>query len=303
MADVPEALRGAGSTLGRPSQETMHVTGRLVVLATPIGNLDDLSPRAARALCEADLVLAEDTRRTGRLLAHVGSRAPQRSLHEHNEQQRVDGVLADIRGGHTVVLATDAGTPAISDPGYRLVAACTAAGVRVEPVPGPSAALAALMVAGLPTDRFVFEGFLPRRGGARRQRLELLAVEPRTIVLFVTPHRAAEDLQVLCDHLGPARPATLARELTKLHEEVVAATLGELLEHVRPGTRGEITLVVGGAPAEVSDVADEDLVDQVQARMSDGASLRDAVAEIASSAGVSRRELYTRALDRRAADR
>ncbi|MEX0953195.1 MAG: 16S rRNA (cytidine(1402)-2'-O)-methyltransferase [Nitriliruptoraceae bacterium] len=278
----------------------MLVTGRLVVLATPIGNLEDLSPRAARVLCEADLVLAEDTRRTGRLLAHVGSRAPQRSLHEHNEQQRVDGVLDDIRGGQTVVLATDAGTPAISDPGYRLVAACTAAGLRVEPVPGPSAALAALMVAGLPTDRFVFEGFLPRRGGTRRQRLEALAVEPRTVVLFVTPHRATEDLQDLCDHLGADRPATLARELTKLHEEVVAATLGELADRVRAGARGEITLVVGGQPSEPADVDDQDLLEQVRSRIADGESLRDAVAEVAARVGVSRRALYANAVEDRA---
>ncbi len=298
----PDRAATVLSTLGGPPQEATRVTGRLVVLATPIGNLDDLSLRATRSLCDADLVLAEDTRRTGRLLAHVGSTAPQRSLHEHNEQQRIDGVLDEIRAGRTVVLATDAGTPAISDPGYRLVAACTAAGLHVEPVPGPSAALAALMVSGLPTDRFVFEGFLPRRGGARRQRLEALAVEARTIVLFVTPHRAAEDLDDLARHLGADRPATLARELTKLHEEVLAATLGELSTHVGQGIRGEITLVVGGSAPEVADVDDEDLLEQVRARIAGGESLRDAVAEVAAGAGVSRRALYARAVEDRAAD-
>jgi 16S rRNA (cytidine1402-2'-O)-methyltransferase len=270
----------------------------LVVVATPIGNLGDLSPRAAETLRTVDLVLAEDTRRTGRLLRHVGSGVPQRSLHEHNERERIDEVLARIAAGERLALVSDAGTPAVSDPGYRLLAACAAADVRIEVIPGPSAALTALVASGLPTDRVAFEGFLPRKGGARRERLAELATEPRTMVLFVSPHRVAEDLADLASALGEARPAAMARELTKLHEEVRRGTLGEIREGVADGVRGEVTVVIAGAPAaEASELSDEDLVDRVRELVATGAAKKAAIAEVAAAAGVRKRRVYQAVLD------
>lgn len=272
--------------------------GVLLVVATPIGNLGDLSPRAADSLRDADLVLAEDTRRTGRLLEHVGSRVPQRSLHEHNEAERVAEVVASLRAGQRIVLVSDAGTPAISDPGYRLVAACVAAGVRVEPIPGPSAALAALVASGLPTDRVVFEGFLPRKGAARRARLAELASEPRTIVLFVSPHRATADLEDLADALGRDRRAALGRELTKLHEEVVHGDLGALVERAADGFRGELTIVIAGAPVAAERTPEPaEVVDDVRRLVAEGMRTKDAVAEVAVAVGLPKRAVYQAVLD------
>jgi 16S rRNA (cytidine1402-2'-O)-methyltransferase len=265
----------------------------LVVVATPIGNLGDLSPRAAETLRSVDLVLAEDTRRTGKLLQHVGSDVPQRSLHEHNERERVDEVLARLAAGERLALVSDAGTPAVSDPGYRLLAACAAAGARIEVVPGPSAALTALVASGLPTDRVAFEGFLPRKGVARRERLAELATERRTLVLFVSPHRVDGDLRDLAAALGEDRPAALARELTKLHEEVRRGPLGELRDGVADGIRGEVTLVVAGAPAAAAaPVSDEELVARVRELVATGAAKKAAIAEVASAAGVPKRRVY-----------
>lgn len=268
--------------------------GTLQVVATPIGNLEDLTPRAARVLREADLVLAEDTRRTGKLLAHIDSHAPQRSLHEHNEQHRLDEVLELLGEGANVALVSDAGTPAVSDPGYRLLAACADAGVRIEPIPGPSAVLAALVTSGLPTDRVAFDGFLPRKGALRRQRLDEIAAETRTVVLFVSPHRAAADLRDLATVCGSDRPAVLARELTKLHEEIRRGTLGtlqEAVEQVRP--RGELTLVIAGAvtaaPVEL-DVSEA--ADQVLALVAAGTRKKDAIAEVARAGGLPKRDVY-----------
>jgi len=186
------------------------MSGSLSIVATPIGNLSDLTPRAADVLRDADLVLAEDTRHTGRLLAHVGSSAPQRSLHEHNERARADEVVDRIREGAHVALVTDAGTPLVSDPGLVLVRACITAGLPVLPVPGASAVLAALVASGLATDRVAFDGFLPRKGRTRVARLAELAEEVRTVVLFVAPHRAAEDLADLAEACGDDRPAARA---------------------------------------------------------------------------------------------
>jgi 16S rRNA (cytidine1402-2'-O)-methyltransferase len=270
----------------------------LVVVATPIGNLGDLSPRAAEVLRTVDLVLAEDTRRTGRLLRHIGSEVPQRSLHEHNERERIDEVLARIAAGERLALVSDAGTPAVSDPGYRLLAACAAAGVRVEVVPGPSAALTALVASGLPTDRVAFEGFLPRKGGTRRERLAELATERRTMVLFISPHRAADDLTDLAGVLGEDRPAALARELTKLHEEVRRGSLGDLRDGVGEGVRGEVTLVVAGAPAnEVVPASDDELVARVRELIATGTAKKAAIAEVAVAAGVPKRRVYQAVVD------
>jgi 16S rRNA (cytidine1402-2'-O)-methyltransferase len=269
------------------------VSGSLSVVATPIGNLGDLSVRAAEVLRAADLVLAEDTRRTGRLLAHVGSAAPQRSLHEHNERERAAEVLERIAEGAQVALVTDAGTPLVSDPGLALVRACIEAGVTVIPIPGASAVLAALVVSGLASDRVAFDGFLPRRGRARSQRIEELRTEPRTVVLFVAPHRAAEDLADLATVLGDERPAVLCRELTKLHEDVRRGGLGQLRDGVADGVRGELTLVIAGAqpPPPPDGPSDEDVA-TVAVLVAGGTSTRDAVAQVARDRGLVRRELY-----------
>jgi 16S rRNA (cytidine1402-2'-O)-methyltransferase len=270
----------------------------LVVVATPIGNLGDLSARAAETLRSVDLVLAEDTRRTGKLLQHVGSDVPQRSLHEHNERERIDEVLTRLAAGERLALVSDAGTPAVSDPGYRLLAACAAAGARIEVVPGPSAALTALVASGLPTDRVAFEGFLPRKGAARRERLAELATERRTLVLFVSPHRVDADLRDLAAALGEDRPAALARELTKLHEEVRRGPLAELRDGVADGVRGEVTLVVAGAPATtVASATDEELVARVRELVATGAAKKAAIAEVAAAAGVPKRRVYQAVVD------
>ena len=226
--------------------------GRLQVVATPIGNLADLSARARAALEGADLLAAEDTRHTGTLLKAAGISRPLLSLHEHNESQRVPEVLARLAAGATVVLVSDAGTPLLSDPGYELLRGALAAGFEVQVVPGPSAITAALAVAGLPTDRFCFEGFLPARAPERRAALAALAHEPRTLVFFEAPHRIAATLADLAAEFGAQRHAAVARELTKAHETLYRGTLAELA--ARAGSeenfaRGEITLVVQGAPA------------------------------------------------------
>lgn len=273
------------------------MSGSLSVVATPIGNLADLSPRAAEVLRTADLVLAEDTRRTGRLLAHVGSAAAQRSLHEHNERARVDEIVDRIVAGAEVALVTDAGTPLVSDPGLVLVRACIAAGVTVVPIPGASAVLAALVASGLASDRVAFDGFLPRRGGARTARLAELADEPRTVVLFLSPHRAADDLTDLAAACGDDRPAALCRELTKLHEEIRRGPLGELRDGARDGLRGELTLVIAGAPEPDAPALDAVTVaEEVAALVADGRSTRDAVAQVASAHGLRRRDVYATVL-------
>jgi 16S rRNA (cytidine1402-2'-O)-methyltransferase len=276
------------------------MTGSLSVVATPIGNLADLGARAAEVLRTADLVLAEDTRHTGRLLAHVGSSAPQRSLHEHNERGRVDEIVTRIVDGAHVALVTDAGTPLVSDPGLLLVRACIAAGIAVVPVPGPSAVMAALVASGLASDRFAFDGFLPRRGRARAVRLAELGEEPRTTVHFLSPHRAAEDLAELADACGEDRPAALCRELTKLHEEVRRGTLGTLRDGAAGGLRGEVTLVLGGAPEpETVAVDDAELGAAVETLVAAGLSTRDAVDRVAAERGLRRRAVYTAVTARR----
>jgi 16S rRNA (cytidine1402-2'-O)-methyltransferase len=275
------------------------VGGALIVVATPIGNLGDLSPRAATTLCEVDLVLAEDTRRTGRLLAHVGSEVPQRSLHEHNEQERLAEVLGRLEAGERIALVSDAGTPAVSDPGYRLLAACVERAITVEVVPGPSAVLAALVASGLPTDRVAFDGFLPRKVAARRRRLEELASEPRTVVLFVSPHRAADEVRELAGALGDGRRAALARELTKRHEEVWHGTLGSLADRLggQP-PKGELTLVVAGAaPAAPAVLTDAELVGRVHEMVASGATKKAAIAAVAQAVARPKREVYQAVVD------
>jgi 16S rRNA (cytidine1402-2'-O)-methyltransferase len=234
-----------------------RVTGRLQVIATPIGNLADLSERAREALAQADIIAAEDTRHTGALLKALGLATPLLSLHEHNESRRVPALLTRLAQGERVALVSDAGTPLLSDPGYELVRAAISAGFEVSVIPGPSAITAALAVAGLPTDRFCFEGFLPARERERRAALEALAHERRTLVFFEAPHRIAAALADMAAVLGPEREAVVARELTKAHETLYRGTLSELAARAATEAnfaRGEITLVVRGAPAAAAGV-------------------------------------------------
>jgi 16S rRNA (cytidine1402-2'-O)-methyltransferase len=224
--------------------------GTLYVVATPIGNLGDVTARARETLAQVDVVAAEDTRHSGRLLASLGLDRPMLSLHEHNEAARAGEIVSTLRAGRSVALVSDAGTPLVSDPGFRVVAAVREAGLRVVPLPGPCAAIAALSVAGLPTDRFCFEGFLPAKPAARRARLGELASETRTLVFYEAPHRVAETLADLGAAFGAQRRAVLARELTKLHETVYADTLGALGERAQSDAdmnRGEAVLIVAGA--------------------------------------------------------
>jgi 16S rRNA (cytidine1402-2'-O)-methyltransferase len=267
--------------------------GALVLVGTPIGNLGDLSPRAAEALAGADVVCCEDTRRTGKLLSLAGiERRPFVVLNEHTEAREVARVVERIERGQRVALVSDAGMPAISDPGERLVAAVVAAGHAVEVVPGPSAAVAALVVSGLPAGRFVFEGFLPRKGPARRQRLAAAATEPRTTVLYEAPHRLARTLADLAEVCGGERRVAVAREMTKLHEQVWRGTLAAarawVAEREPPG---EIVLVLAGAP-EAGPPGEEDIVAAVRSEMAAGSSARDAARTVASRLDVPRRRAY-----------
>jgi 16S rRNA (cytidine1402-2'-O)-methyltransferase len=274
--------------------------GRLVVCGTPIGNLEDASPRLARALAEADLIACEDTRHTRKLLAHLGVTTRLTSYHEVGEKERALELADRVAAGLRLALVTDAGMPAVSDPGYPLVAACLERGVPVEVVPGPSAALVALVVSGLPTDRFCFEGFLPRRPGQRDRRLAELASEPRTMVFFEAPHRALATLDAMAAAFGADRRAAAARELTKLHEEVLRGPLAEVRQRLAAqGARGELTLVVAGAPPGAAAAHPADLAAEVAARVEGGASTRDAVSEVAEATGTPRRAVYQAVLDAR----
>jgi 16S rRNA (cytidine1402-2'-O)-methyltransferase len=268
--------------------------GRIVLVATPIGNLGDLSPRAVEALSSADVVAAEDTRRTGQLLAHHGLRRPLLRYDDHTERARTEQLVDRAVAGETVVVATDAGTPGISDPGFALVRAAAARDVPVELIPGPVAAIHALVLSGLPTDRFAFDGFLPRKPAQRRERIAQLADEPRTVIMYLSPHRAADELADLAAALG-SRPAALARELTKVHEEIVRMPLDRLAAYVAAhGVRGELTLVVGGASRDqpVGDVDDAALVTRVRDLIATGVARNAAVATVARAAGVARGRVY-----------
>ena len=275
------------------------MTGRLVLCGTPIGNLDDMSPRAVATLRDADLIACEDTRRTRRLLSHFG--IPVRDLVVFNdvtERRKAPKVMAEVQRGKTVVLVSDAGMPGLSDPGYRLVALCIEAGVRVEVVPGPSAVVTALALSGLPPGRFVFEGFLPRKPGDRRRRLEALADEPRTIVLFESTHRIDATLEDLRDVLGERR-VSLAREMTKTYEEVLRGSVSEVAAALkeRPD-RGEITVVVEGAVHDHRpEPPPEELAERARALMEGGMARKDALAQVARDAGVARRKVFDALLD------
>lgn len=286
--------------------------GMLYVVATPIGNAEDITARARRVLGEADLIACEDTRRTGRLLAAHGIRTPTISYFEHNEERRTPAIVTRLGAGATVALVTDAGTPAIADPGYRLIRAALDAGIRVVAIPGASAVIAALAVAGLPTDRFVFEGFLPPRSAARRHAIVRLSTERRTIVFYEAARRLTESLEELAAAFGGDRLAVVLREITKVHEETRRGRLAELLAHFQQNEPlGEVTIVVAGRPPPDDEDAESGAgigeIDEAGALAilrDAGLSLKDASAVIAKLSGVRRREVYRRALQRgsRAAD-
>jgi len=274
-------------------------SGRLAVISTPIGNLGDLSPRARDELAAAELVAAEDTRRTGQLLTTLGLSRPLLSLHEHNEGERIDELLVRLRAGARIALVSDAGTPLLSDPGFELVRRVALEGLAVVAVPGPSAITAALSIAGLPTERFSFEGFLPARLAERRARLVELATETRTLVFFEAPHRIAECLEDMSAAFGVERRAAVARELTKVFETVYRGTLATLVAQSRTDAnfaRGEITVVVAGAEANAKDSGRAQLDATLQVLLAELAPSK-AAALAARLTGVKRNEAYSRALE------
>lgn len=268
--------------------------GRLFVVASPIGNPDDLSPRALETLRAADVIFAEDTRSARKLLAAHGVDKATQSCFDANEPARAEEAAALLAAGKSVALISEAGTPAVSDPGYRLVHAAVALGARVVPVPGPSAVLAALVASGLPTDRFFFAGFPPRKPGARRALFEELRPIAATLVFYESPHRVAATLSDLATVLGGARPACVARELTKTHEELVRGTLADLAQrYAEDRPLGEVTLVVGGAAPRGTDrTPDDALQDRALTLLDQGVTPRDAATQLAEDTGRPRREMY-----------
>jgi 16S rRNA (cytidine1402-2'-O)-methyltransferase len=276
-------------------------SGGLVLVATPIGNLGDLSPRAIDALRTADLIYCEDTRRTRALLSHAGIRgAKLLTLHEHNEAEASQRAVSAASSGASVAVVTDAGMPSISDPGERVVRAAIAAGVPVTVVPGPSAMTAALVGSGLPTGRFCFEGFLPRRGGERAARLAAIAAEPRTVVIYEAPRRVAATINDLQSHCGSERPVALARELTKLHEEWWRGTLGEAEAWIAGSEpRGEWVIVLGGASPPAVEADDERIRRGLRAALADSGDRRAAVAHVAAELAVPKRRVYDLAVQLR----
>lgn len=273
--------------------------GTLWIVATPIGNLEDLSPRARRILGAVDVVLCEDTRHSGRLLAAFGVKARLAPLHEHNEEREVPGLVARLEAGESIALVSDAGTPLLSDPGFRLVRAAAAAGLAVSPVPGPSALLAALSVAGLPTDRFAFEGFLPARAAARRARLEALVEESRTLVFFEAGNRLAALLGDAGEVLGAERAATVARELTKLHETLYRGSLADLAARLAAdpdASRGESVVIIAGREPAAAPEGDEALLDRLLPALLEELPPSRAARIASKLTGVPRQHVYERAL-------
>jgi 16S rRNA (cytidine1402-2'-O)-methyltransferase len=272
------------------------VSGTLYIVATPIGNLEDLSPRARRMLADVALIAAEDTRHTGRLLSHIGVQTPLKAVHEHNESAIVDSIIAVLEGGASVALVSDAGTPLVSDPGYRLVAEARARGIEVSPIPGPSAVMAAISAAGLPTDRFCFEGFLPAKSKARVVALRSLAHETRTLVFYESVHRIEAMLADLTQVFGAGRRAFIGRELTKLHEQTVFGTLADICERLERGEiprKGEFVIVVGGGEAAGAHPIADLLAQELAAVL----PVRQAATIVAKVTGARRNEVYQKLLD------
>ena len=274
-------------------------SGSILLAATPIGDTNDASPKLVRALAEADLVAAEDTRRLLKLATRLGVRinGDIKSLHEHNENERVDKLLHRAEDGERVLIVSDAGMPTISDPGYRVVSEAAKRGIPVSALPGPSAVLTALSVSGLPTDRFCFEGFIPRKQGERERRLDDLKEEPRTMVFFDSPKRIHENLTDMANVFGGARKAVLCRELTKIHEEIIRGDLNHLIYATRDDVKGELTLVVAGADPREKNA--EDYVAKVIALAEGGMKLKAAAKLVSEETGVRKNELYRAALARK----
>ena len=274
------------------------MAGSLYLVATPIGNLEDITLRALRVLREVDTIACEDTRHTRTLLDHFGIAKPTVSCHEHNEAARARELVEKLAGGASIALVSDAGTPLLSDPGYRLVSATIEAGIAVVPVPGPSAVLGALAASGLPTDSFRFCGFLPPKSGARRKLLEALCGESATLVFYEAPHRILDALADVAEVLGP-RPVVVARELTKVHEEFLRGSAAEIRERLseRPSVKGEFTLLVGKADASAVEHATP-IDEAVRALERQGMARMDAIKQVAHERGLSKRDVYSRVTSR-----
>ena len=275
------------------------MAGILYVIATPIGNLEDITLRALAILKQVDLIAAEDTRHTRILLAHYQIQTPLTSYHEHNEQSRAPLLIERLQRGENLALVTDAGTPAISDPGYRLIAGAIGAGIRIVPVPGPSALLAALSASGMPTNRFVFEGFLPSKRSDRQKKLESLRDEPRTLVFYEAPHRLHESLADMRRIFGE-REIAVGRELTKLHEEFVRGSLDDVnFELSRRELKGEITIVVRGASGRKEAPSEEQLCSDIDRLAKQGAGIKQIAETLAARYGLPKRQIYRLALQRK----
>ncbi|MBC6432017.1 16S rRNA (cytidine(1402)-2'-O)-methyltransferase [Nostoc sp. HG1] len=271
--------------------------GTLYVVGTPIGNLEDITFRAVRILQTVDIIAAEDTRHTGKLLQHFQVKTPQVSYHEHNRTSRIPELLEHLVNNKAIALVSDAGMPGISDPGYELVKACIEAGITVVPIPGASAAITALSAAGLPTDRFVFEGFLPAKSQQRQEHLESLQTESRTLVFYESPHRLRNTLQDLALVWGSDRQIVLGRELTKLYEEFWRGTIAEAIAHYNQREpQGEYTLVVAGIPASQPQLTEEELKAELKQLISQGISRSQASRQLAKFTSLPRRQLYQLAL-------
>ena len=271
--------------------------GTLYVVGTPIGNLEDMTFRGVRILQTVDLIAAEDTRHTGKLLQHFQIKTPQVSYHDHNHQSRIPELLDHLGNGKAIALVTDAGMPLISDPGYELVKVCVEAGIGVVPIPGPCAAIIALSASGLPTERFVFEGFLPAKSQQRREHLESLKTELRTIILYESPHRLRDTLQDLGEILGQERQIVLARELTKLYEEFHRATIAEVIaDYGDREPQGEYTMIVAGASPSLPQFSEAELKAELKKIVSQGVSRSQASRQLAKVTSLPRRQLYQLAL-------
>ncbi|SRR5690554_1042441 len=280
-------------------QSPEHPGGLLAIVATPIGNLDDLSERARQVLASADLVAAEDTRHSGRLLQYLGVSRPMMALHDHNERGRVERVLEALAQGQKVALISDAGTPLISDPGYVLVREARAAGYRVSPIPGPCALIAGLSAAGLPTDRFLFAGFLPAKRSGRQAALEQLRKEPATLVFYESPHRIIDFMKDMVEVLGPDRECVLGRELTKTFETFYSGAAEAVLAQLQAdphGARGEFVVMVRGADPESADAGSAVDVDKLLALLVAELPVKKAAKIAAGVTGLGKNELYQRAL-------
>lgn len=274
------------------------MSGMLILVPTPIGNLGDISPRAVEALTQADFIAAEDTRVSIKLLNHLGLKKQLVSYHEHNKQESGPHILSRLQDGESCALVTDAGTPAISDPGEDLVRLCREHGVAVTAIPGPCAAITALAMSGLPTGRFTFEGFLSVNKRSRREHLASLLEETRTMIFYEAPHKLLTTLEDMQVAFGADRPICLCRELTKLHEEAVKTTLGQALSYYRENSpRGEYVLIVGGAAPKVLEAPSmEDCIARVSALRDTGLSMKDAVKQVSKESGIPRNTLYDAAL-------